>query len=83
MYPSVISVVPKNDYLLDITFNTGESGILDMKPYLGFGVFNRIKDYKAFEKVSVSFDTIERESGADLDPEFIYAKCNILSKSKT
>lgn len=82
MYPSVISVIPKNDYLLDITFNNGESGILDMKPYLDFGIFNQIKDYKSFEKVSVSFDTIEWESGADLDPEFVYAKCNIFSESK-
>ncbi len=79
MYPSVISVIPKNDYLLDITFNNGESGTLDMKPYLDFGIFNRIKDYKSFEKVTVAFDTIEWESGADLDPEFVYAKCKKLS----
>ncbi|MEI7934880.1 MAG: hypothetical protein WCH30_07490 [Chlorobiaceae bacterium] len=46
-----------------------------MKPYLGFGVFNRLKDCKSFEKVTVAFDSIEWESGADLDPEFIYDKC--------
>ena len=75
MYPSVTSVVPKDDYILDITFSNGESGALDMKPYLNFGVFNRLKDYKAFEKVTVAFDTIEWETGADLDPEFVYDKC--------
>jgi len=75
MYPSVISVVPKDNYVLEIAFNNGESGLLDMKPYLDFGVFNRIKDYISFEKVFVAFDTIEWESGADLDPEFVYAKC--------
>ena len=36
MYPSVTSVIPQEDYLLDITFNNGEKGILDMKPYLDF-----------------------------------------------
>ena len=75
MYPSVIDVVPRANFMLDITFSNGESGVLDMKPYLGFGVFNRLKDYKSFEKVSVAFDTIEWESGVDLDPEFIYDKC--------
>ena len=75
MYPSVTSVIPREDYLLDITFNNGEKGILDMKPYLDFGVFNRIKDYSSFKKVSVAFDTIEWESGVDIDPEFVYDKC--------
>ncbi len=75
MYPSVTSVIPRDDYVLDITFSNGESGVLDMKPYLSFGIFNRIKDCKSFEKVTVAFDTIEWESGADLDPEFVYDKC--------
>jgi len=74
MYPSVKTVVPQNDYLLFITFSNGESGVLDMKPYLNFGVFSRIKDTKSFKKVRVAFDTIEWESGVDLDPEFVYQK---------
>nr|WP_232422456.1 DUF2442 domain-containing protein [Methylosarcina fibrata] len=48
---------------------------MDMKPYLNFGVFNRIKDYRSFEKVAVVFDTIEWEAGVDLDPEFVYDHC--------
>jgi len=75
MFPSVKSVVPKSDYTLDITFSNGERGALDMKPYLDFGVFNRLKDYSSFEKVTVAFDTVEWEAGADLDPEFVYEKC--------
>lgn len=77
MYPSVKTVVPQNDYVLLITFNNGESGTLDMKPYLDFGVFKRIKNFNAFKKVRVSFDTIEWEAGVDLDPEFVYQKCKI------
>ena len=34
------------------------------------------KDYSSFKKVRVAFDTIEWESGVDLDPEFVYEKCN-------
>jgi hypothetical protein len=75
MYPSVKTVVPQNDFLLFVTFSNGESGALDMKPYLDFGIFNRIKDYNSFKQVRVAFDTIEWESGVDLDPEFVYQKC--------
>ena len=75
MYPSVSNVVPTEDYVLSVGFDNGESGTLDMKPFLDFGVFRRLKDRSAFERVRVAFDTIEWESGIDLDPEFVYEKC--------
>ncbi|CAA9892854.1 conserved hypothetical protein [Candidatus Methylobacter favarea] len=46
-----------------------------MKPFLDFGVFRRLKDRSAFKRVRVAFDTIEWDSGIDLDPEFVYDKC--------
>jgi hypothetical protein len=61
--------------VLSILFDNGESGTLDMKQFLDFGVFKRLKDHNAFKKVRVSFDTIEWESGIDLDPEFVYEEC--------
>ena len=75
MYPSVKEVVPGADFTLFVAFDNGESGVLDMKPMLGLGVFQRIKDYEAFKRVRVAFDTIEWDCGVDLDPEFVYAKC--------
>jgi hypothetical protein len=80
MYPSVSEVVPGDDYTLSIHFDNGEHGTLDMKPFLGFGVFQRLKDPNAFKQVRVVFDTIEWSSGADLDPEFVYRKCQNLDK---
>ena len=75
MYPSIGKVTPGKDYVLSILFDNGESGTLDMKQFLDFGVFKRLKDHNAFKKVRVSFDTIEWESGIDLDPEFVYEEC--------
>ena len=75
MYPSIVKVTPGKDYVLSILFDNGESGTLDMKQFLDFGVFKRLKDHDAFKKVRVSFDTIEWESGIDLDPEFVYEEC--------
>jgi len=75
MYPSVKKVVPRENYVLDIDFDNGVRGTMDMKPFLEFGIFQRLKDPNAFKRVRVAFDTIEWDSGVDLDPEFVYAKC--------
>lgn len=76
MHPSVTNVIPSDDYILQIDFDNGEHGTLDMKPYLDFGVFHRLKDRNVFKRVRVSFDTVEWDSGIDLDPEFVYEKCS-------
>lgn len=76
MYPSVKNVTPSEDYILRIDFDNGERGTLDMKPFLDFGIFQRLKDLSAFKRVRVSFDTVEWDSGIDLDPEFVYEKCS-------
>ncbi|MFP4683952.1 MAG: DUF2442 domain-containing protein [Ectothiorhodospira sp.] len=70
-----MNVTPSDDYTLQVAFDNGERGTLDMKPYLDFGVFQRLKDRNAFKRVRVSFDTVEWDSGIDLDPEFVYEKC--------
>ena len=56
-------------------------GVLDVKPHLGFGVFEKISDSESFKTVRVSFDTIEWDGGVDLDPEFVYAKCKVIEKA--
>ena len=75
MYPSVIKVIYKDNYHVYVEFDNNERGILNMEPYLNFGVFSQIKDLNLFSKVRVSFDTIEWENGIDLDPQFVYDKC--------
>jgi len=75
MYPSVKKVNPGEDFILSIVFDNGESGTLDMKPFLDLGVFRCLRDNDIFQQVKVSFDTIEWPSSIDLDPEFVYEKC--------
>jgi hypothetical protein len=74
MYPTVKEVIPGDDYVLSVVFDNGEKGYLDMKPILDFGIFQRIKDYEAFRRVRVTFDTVEWDCGVDLDREFVYKK---------
>lgn len=80
MAPAVKSVVPKADYMLAVEFDSGKSGTLDMKPYLDFGVFSQLKDEAVFRQVRVAFGTVEWACGADLDPEFVYEKCQLTAK---
>ncbi len=82
MYPSVKNIFAGEDFVLFIDFDNGEQGELDMKPFLDFGVFQRLKDINAFKRVRIAFDTIEWASGVDLDPEFIYAKCQGLKNAQ-
>jgi len=74
MVPSLKQVIARDDHTLSLLFENGESGILNMKPILDFGVFQRIKDLAEFKRVRVVFDAIEWDCGVDLDPEYIYAK---------
>ena len=81
MYPSVRTVVAQDDFTLVVTFDNDEEGILDMKPYLSLGVFQKIKELEEFRTARVSFDTIEWCEGVDLDPEFVYAQCKKVARA--
>jgi hypothetical protein len=75
MTPAVTRVVPAPEYRLVLEFSNGETGILDVGPWLDFGVFKQLRDPEAFRKVRVAWDTVLWECGADLDPEFVYERC--------
>jgi hypothetical protein len=81
VYSAVVSVRSADDFSLNVIFDDGAEGVLDMKPYLGFGVFKKLDDLEQFKRVRVVFDTVEWECGADLDPEFVRAKCKIAEKA--
>jgi hypothetical protein len=72
MYIAVKAVKPINNYNLLLTFENGEERQFDMKPYLSFGIFQELKDVTRFNSVRVSFDSIEWDNAADLDPEILY-----------
>lgn len=80
MYFSVKQVEPKPDYLLLLTFETGEKKLFDMKPYLDIGVFRELKDVKLFNTVQVNFNSVAWETGADFDPEVLYDKSRLPSE---
>jgi len=72
MYPGVKEVKPLADYRLLLRFENDEERIFDMNPYLEKGIFQELRNVELFNRVRVSFDTIEWGNGADLCPELLY-----------
>lgn len=71
-YPGVKHVDTASDYRLILEFDNGEKKIFDVSPLLNIGRFQALTEIEVFEKVHVSFDTVEWENGLDLDPEYLY-----------
>ncbi len=69
MYFAVTDVQPLDNYLLRLTFKNGEQKVFDLKPYLGKGIFQALKDERIFRSAKVCLDTVEWENEADIDPE--------------
>ena len=73
MYRKVTKVVPEADHTLLLTFDNGEQRRFDVKPYLDKGIFQELKEPSVFYSAHVSFDTVEWDNEADLDPEVLYS----------
>lgn len=72
MYLAVKNVIPIDNYNLILIFENGEKRKFDMNPFLNKGIFKELKDVTKFNSVKVSFDTIQWDNEADLDPEILY-----------
>lgn len=78
MYLAVKQVKPVSNYHLILTFANGEKRKFDMKPYLDLGIFKELKDISKFNTVRISFDTIEWDNEADMDPEILYKESTLI-----
>ena len=71
----VIEVKVIENYKLELTFEDGKKGQVDIAKLVPFeGIFAPLKDKKFFSRVSVNADigTICWENGADISPAFLY-----------
>jgi len=76
MLKDIVAVEPRENYQLHISFEDGVAGVIDISQIIQFtGVFAPLQDQEYFAKVQVNpeYGTIQWESGADLDPDVIYA----------
>ena len=72
MNPHAKSVRALDDYQLEVSFENGESRRFDVKPYLGGGVFVRLRDLALFRGVRALAGFIAWPGGLDLSYDTLY-----------
>ncbi|OAI09014.1 hypothetical protein A1353_05460 [Methylomonas methanica] len=75
---SVIQVLPKDNYKLELWFDTGEHRLFDMSPYLNKGVFIKLKDRALFDQAYVGLGTVCWPGELDVAPETLYDRSTAL-----
>ena len=70
--PRVIDARYLHDYMVHIVFSNGIEGNIDLKPFVGQGVFEPLSRQEYFKKLFVDGWTISWPNGADIAPETLY-----------
>jgi len=69
---TVVRVLPRENYQLEVEFSTGEVRLFDVRPYLDKGVFSQLRDRALFARAYVAFDTVCWPNDLDIAPETLY-----------
>ena len=72
MLIKVIDASYVKDYTLQVTFNTTEKKLIDLKDHLWGEVFEPLKEKELFRNFFLNDFTIEWPNGADFAPEYLY-----------
>lgn len=70
--PLIKNVEILEDYMLLLFFENGEKKVYDMKKNFKYPVFKKLKDMNLFSKVRVNGESIEWETGEDINPDDLY-----------
>jgi len=70
--PTAVKVIPKDNYILEITFDNGEVKLFDVKPYIQGEWYSQLADYSYFKSVSVDGFTVAWANGQDICPDELY-----------
>ena len=72
MYPKAVDVKPLADYMLEVTFNNGETRLFDVKPYIRGEWFSELSDETVFRQVKVEGLSVAWPDGQDIAPDCLY-----------
>ena len=78
--PRVKSVIPKENFTLELKFENGELKQFDMKTYLERGIFRELKNPKLFKTATICDGTVKWAHDQDLCPDTLYLKSKKISK---
>ncbi len=71
-YPSLIKVVPKQNYFIEATFSDGVIKQVDIKPYFRWEVFKPLKNIDLFNKAHAKNGGVVWNDKIDLAQEALY-----------
>jgi hypothetical protein len=72
MNPRVANVRPGKAFTLELSFTNGETGVFDVKPFLGTGLFKELSDPALFNSVRPFLGSVQWQNGLDLCPDTLY-----------
>jgi Protein of unknown function (DUF2442) len=75
---TIIGVQVRDNYHLELKFNTGETRLFDARPYLDRGAFQRLKDPTLFRQAYLAFDTVCWPGNLDIAPETLYDRSHVV-----
>ncbi len=76
MYHDVTSVKCLDDFRLELTFDDGQSGVVDCRPIIAKGgVFAKLRDPEVFKraKVNEELGVVTWDDEVDIAPETVYS----------
>ena len=68
------------DYQLELSFNTGETRVFDVGPYLDKGIFTELRDPSYFRSVRLAFGSIAWPNEQDFGPESLYVESRAVAE---
>jgi hypothetical protein len=77
MIHDVVSAVHKGGYKIEVTFDDGKSGVVDLSPYIERGgIFERLRDQDFFRNFEVNEElgVLTWNGEIDIAPETLYAE---------
>ncbi len=72
MNPRVVNAAAFEGHGLDLWFDNGEQRRMDVRPYLAYPVFERLREPGFFTLVRADHGTVSWPGGIDLDPDSVY-----------
>ena len=70
--PTVIKVIPQNDFSLLLEFDNGENKKFDVTPYIKGSWFGKLKELSYFKCFRTRGFNIEWPDGQDICPDDLY-----------
>jgi hypothetical protein len=72
LQPKIIDVAPLPNHMLMLRFETGETKLFDVAPYISGDWYGKLKDTAVFDSVHLRGNTIEWSGGQDIAPHELY-----------